>query len=204
MAPLIAHPNRRRWSPDSSRAPCPCRAQNRGFQPCCDEALKDHALVEDCELATEAAGKPDLRHCPPMRSSSRDRSDRGRGRDLFGAFALRGDRQRKTEVYLQSVADCLNRAGRHWCAARDRADAANTGAIRVSVRGPVIALHSGMGDAERDRAWAASQRSRSGDSRHPFLGFCPSTKARLIIVDEEHDAAYVQQDGFDIRHAMWR
>ena len=102
----------------------------------------------------------------------------------------------KTEVYLQSVADCLNRGRQALVLARDRADAANTGAIRGRFEAPVIALHSGMGDAERDRAWAAARRGRRGHSRHPFLGFCPLLKPGLIIVDEEHDAAYVQQDGF--------
>ena len=61
----------------------------------------------------------------------------------------------------------------------------------------MIALHSGMGDAERDRAWAAARRGHAA----VILGtrssvFVPLLKPGLIIVDEEHDAAYVQQDGF--------
>ncbi|GIS01563.1 MAG: hypothetical protein CM15mP103_01140 [Gammaproteobacteria bacterium] len=40
MAPLIAHPNRRRWSPDSSRAPALAELKTEGFSPAVMRALK--------------------------------------------------------------------------------------------------------------------------------------------------------------------
>ena len=54
-----------------------------------------------------------------------------------------------------------------------------------------------MGDAERDRVWAAARRG----SAAIILGtrsavFAPLQQPGIIIVDEEHDAAFVQQDGF--------
>ena len=62
---------------------------------------------------------------------------------------------------------------------------------------PVVTLHSGMGDAERDRAWAAARQGRAA----VILGtrssvFAPLHRPGLIVVDEEHDGAFVQQDGF--------
>ena len=62
---------------------------------------------------------------------------------------------------------------------------------------PVAILHSGLGDAERLRAWSAARR---GDAA-VIIGtrsavFVPLPRPGLLIVDEEHDLSYKQQDGF--------
>ncbi len=61
---------------------------------------------------------------------------------------------------------------------------------------PIAALHSGLTDVERARAW---QQAASGAARI-VIGtrsavFTPIPGLRLIIVDEEHDSSYKQQDG---------
>lgn len=61
----------------------------------------------------------------------------------------------------------------------------------------VYTLHSGLTDGERARGWLAAAR---GEAR-VILGtrsaiFTPLPQAGLIIVDEEHDVSYKQQDGF--------
>ncbi|KAG1382192.1 hypothetical protein G6F59_017866 [Rhizopus arrhizus] len=69
-------------------------------------------------------------------------------------------------------------------------------------------MHSGLSDGERLQAWARAQR---GDARM-LLGtrmsiFAPLSKLGLIVVDEEHDASYKQQDGlrYSARDlAVWR
>lgn len=63
--------------------------------------------------------------------------------------------------------------------------------------GQVACYHSGMGHAERARTWA---RARSG-AVSVVVGtrsavFVPLARPGLIIVDEEHDVSYKQQDGF--------
>src|SRR3546814_9521055 len=57
-------------------------------------------------------------------------------------------------------------------------------------------MHSGLADGERLRAWLRVQR---GEARI-LLGtrlsiFTPMPDLGLIIVDEEHDASYKQQEG---------
>lgn len=69
-------------------------------------------------------------------------------------------------------------------------------------------LHSGLADGERLRAWLRAQR---GDARI-LLGtrlsiFTPLPELGLIIVDEEHDTSYKQQEGlrYSARDlAVWR
>ena len=69
-------------------------------------------------------------------------------------------------------------------------------------------LHSGLSDGDRLRAWLRVQR---GEAR-VLLGtrlsiFAPLPELGLIIVDEEHDASYKQQDGlrYSARDlAVWR
>ena len=68
--------------------------------------------------------------------------------------------------------------------------------FRARLGVPVHATHSGLNDNERARVWAAAWR---GEAR-VVVGtrsavFTPLPDAGLIVVDEEHDASYKQQDG---------
>ena len=68
--------------------------------------------------------------------------------------------------------------------------------FRERLAAPVHALHSDLADGERTRAWLAAARGEAC----VILGtrsaiFVPLTHAGLIVVDEEHDASYKQQDG---------
>jgi primosomal protein N' (replication factor Y) len=64
-------------------------------------------------------------------------------------------------------------------------------------RVPIAVLHSGLNDQERLNAWLAARAGKT-----PIvLGtrsavFTPLKNPGLIVVDEEHDASYKQQDGF--------
>lgn len=78
----------------------------------------------------------------------------------------------------------------------------------VGVGESLAVMHSGLSDGERLRAWMRAQR---GEAR-VLLGtrlsiFAPLPDLGLIIVDEEHDASYKQQDGlrYSARDlAVWR
>ncbi len=58
-------------------------------------------------------------------------------------------------------------------------------------------LHSGLSDAERERAWHLARMGRA----QVVLGtrsalFTPMPRLGLVIMDEEHDLSYKQQEGF--------
>ncbi len=103
----------------------------------------------------------------------------------------------KTEVYLQAIADCLAR-GRQALVLVPEIGLTPQALARFRARlgVPVHALHSGLNDNERARVWTAAWR---GEAR-VIVGtrsaiFVPLPQAGLIVVDEEHDASYKQQDG---------
>jgi primosomal protein N' (replication factor Y) len=104
----------------------------------------------------------------------------------------------KTEVYLAAIEACLAR-GRQALVLVPEIGLTPQALRRYGERlpVPVHALHSGLGDGERARAWAAMAR---GEAR-VLVGtrsavFTPLPQAGLIVVDEEHDGSYKQQDGF--------
>ena len=170
-----------------------------GFSSAVIKALKDHALIEGCELTTEAAWQT---RSPPLPANAEQQTAIDQIVAAAGAFSVHllygVTGSGKTEVYLQSVADCLNRGRQALVLLPEIALTPQTLArFEARFEAPVIALHSGMGDAERDRAWTSARRGRAA----VILGtrssvFVPLLSPGLIIVDEEHDAAYVQQDGF--------
>jgi primosomal protein N' (replication factor Y) len=61
----------------------------------------------------------------------------------------------------------------------------------------IVVLHSAMNDKQRYAAWHAAAH----DEAHLLIGtrssiFTPMPELGLIIIDEEHDGSYKQQDGF--------
>ena len=103
----------------------------------------------------------------------------------------------KTEVYLQAVLDCLA-AGRQALVLVPEIGLTPQTLQRFRARlgVPVLALHSGLADGERARAWLAMARGEG----QVLVGtrsaiFTPLPRAGLIVVDEEHDGSYKQQDG---------
>ncbi len=103
----------------------------------------------------------------------------------------------KTEVYLQAIGDCL-RNGKQALVLVPEIGLTPQMLQRFRSRlgVPVVAMHSGLADGERARAWLAMSR---GEAR-VLVGtrsaiFTPLPDAGLIVIDEEHDGSYKQQDG---------
>jgi primosomal protein N' (replication factor Y) (superfamily II helicase) len=102
----------------------------------------------------------------------------------------------KTEVYL-ALAETVLTAGRQVLVLAPEISLTPqlTDRFRRRLGGPVAELHSGLNDSQRLCAWCASA---NGDARL-LIGtrsaiFTPMPDLGLIIVDEEHDGSYKQQD----------
>lgn len=103
----------------------------------------------------------------------------------------------KTEVYLQAISHCLAQGRQALVLVPEIGLTPQTLArFRGRLGIAVHALHSGLTDNERARVWAAAAR---GEAR-VIVGtrsaiFVPLPQAGLLVVDEEHDNSYKQQDG---------
>jgi len=105
----------------------------------------------------------------------------------------------KTEVYLQAIAEKLSKGLQVLVLVPEISLTPQT-LHRFQQRFtqyPIVTFHSGLSDKQRFQAW---QEARSGTAKI-IIGtrsaiFVPLKNPGLIIVDEEHDASYKQQDGF--------
>jgi len=120
------------------------------------------------------------------------------GADGFVPFLLEGvTGSGKTAVYLHAIAACLARGRPALVLVPEIGLPPQTLArFRERLGVPVHALHSGLSDGERARVWAACA---NGQAR-VVVGtrsavFVPLPEAGLIVIDEEHDGSYKQQDG---------
>jgi primosomal protein N' (replication factor Y) (superfamily II helicase) len=123
----------------------------------------------------------------------------GAGLGQYQPFLLDGvTGSGKTEVYLALIEQVLAQGKQALLLVPEIGLAPQT-VRRLRERLGVIVevLHSNLSEGDRARAWL---RARAGSAR-VILGtrsavFTPLPQAGLIIVDEEHDSAYKQQEGF--------
>jgi primosomal protein N' (replication factor Y) len=117
----------------------------------------------------------------------------------YGPFLLHGiTGSGKTEVYLSAAAEVIGRGGQVLMLVPEinltpqLADRVR----RALPRARVVMLHSHVASGQRLVTW----REAAAGTAQFVLGtrlavFAPLPKLQLVIVDEEHDASYKQQDG---------
>ncbi len=116
----------------------------------------------------------------------------------YGTTLLRGvTGSGKTEVYLEAVAACL-RAGRQALVLLPEIALTAEFLARVEARfgAKPAEWHHGVTQTERRRTWkmvAANGASLVVGARSAL--FLPFADLGLIVVDEEHDTSYKQEDG---------
>ncbi len=121
------------------------------------------------------------------------------GHDRFHPVLLQGvTGSGKTEVYLHLIADSLQR-GRQVLLLVPEIGLTPQFEASVRERFPgtaLVAAHSNLAEGDRARAWLAA---RSGAARivmgTRLAVLMPFADLGLIVVDEEHDPSYKQQDG---------
>ena len=117
----------------------------------------------------------------------------------FHPFLLHGvTGSGKTEIYLRLMERALQQ-GRQtlWLVPEIGLVPQALRRLRARFDARIAVLHSNLAEGERARAWL---NARSGAAAI-VLGtrsavFAPLPKPGLIVVDEEHDASYKQQEGF--------
>ena len=166
-----------------------------------DAPEQDTALAPAVEKAALHATDVLL---PQLTAEQSDAVDAITGAKGFAAFLLHGvTGSGKTEVYLHALAHLLgsrpdaqalvlvpeiNLTPQFEAAFRTRFAALPEGAI--------VTMHSGLAEGERARNWLAAHTGRARlvlGTRLAILASLP--KLALIVVDEEHDPAYKQQEG---------
>lgn len=120
------------------------------------------------------------------------------GKKTFAPFLLHGvTGSGKTEIYLRAAENCLNNDMGVLVLVPEIALATQLEAHFVSRFGKLIALlHSGLTMGERYDQWTLVAK---GDAKIVIGArsavFAPIKNIGLIIVDEEHDGGFKQQDG---------
>jgi primosomal protein N' (replication factor Y) (superfamily II helicase) len=161
--------------------------------------LARRGLVELVHLTAPAPAA--TRSAPPVLNSAQQHAAESIIASLGGFRCLLLDGvtgSGKTEVYLAAIDACLARGRQALVLVPEiglTPQALRRYGERLAV--PVQALHSGLSEGERLQAWCAM----AGGEARVLIGtrsavFAPLPEAGLIIVDEEHDASYKQQEGF--------
>ncbi|MBN4664755.1 primosomal protein N' [Pandoraea nosoerga] len=117
----------------------------------------------------------------------------------------------KTEVYLRAVAEALRERDAQVLVLVPEINLTPQleGVFRSRFPGEtLVTLHSGLAEGERARHWLAAHRGEARvvlGTRLAVMASLPHL--RLIVVDEEHDPSYKQQEGlrYSARDlAIWR
>ena len=117
----------------------------------------------------------------------------------FAAWLLHGvTGSGKTEVYLRLIERVLESGRGALVLVPEIALTPQLVArFRARLAAPIVALHSSLADGARLEAWRAAASGRAPvviGTRSAI--FTPLPALGLVVVDEEHDASYKQQEGF--------
>ena len=175
----------------------------------CDECrdvlrrLEQKGWVEACEIepTVKLTQKGDNQVSSPRLNEMQLAAVQGveAGWEQFGVYLLDGvTGSGKTEVYLSLIDQALERGLQVLVLVPEIGLTPQLlRRFRRRLAVPLSLMHSGLSETERETAW---HDARQGVGR-VILGtrsalFTPVPELGLIIVDEEHDLSFKQQDGF--------
>ncbi|WP_345419207.1 primosomal protein N' [Halioxenophilus aromaticivorans] len=175
-----------------------------------DDQLAEHGLGRDSLRNLAQKGLAELTDTPPNAGQPQakpaphpltDEQAAVVSQIAYGAFSVAvlegATGSGKTEVYLQAIAQVLARGQQAMVLIPEISLGPQTLArFHQRFKANIVALHSGLNDTERAQHWL---RARAGDA-DIVIGtrsavFTPLPRLGLIVIDEEHDLSFKQQDG---------
>ncbi len=165
------------------------------------KTLIDKGLVALAEVTPSRTAQPaQLLREPPLQLSDEQHSAFAQIEySSFKTYLLDGATgSGKTEIYLQAIAETLKKGKQALVLVPEIGLTPQTlQRFQRRFNLPIVALHSGLNDRERLDAWL---QARAGIARI-IIGtrsalFTPLKEPGIIIIDEEHDGSFKQQDGF--------
>lgn len=173
--------------------------QHVGWRPVM-KRLEENGWVKSVEENALPLASP-IRSAPTLNPDQKNAIDRilQQKDDGFHAYVLEGvTGSGKTEVYLQVIEDVLKQ-GKQALVLVPEIGLTPQLLDRFLQRldGRIAIMHSGLNDEERLQAWLNTQAG----SADVIIGtrsavFSPLLRPGIIIIDEEHDLSFKQQDGF--------
>lgn len=149
--------------------------------------------------ATVSLRQPERSSIEPTAAQSQAVAEITQGFGQFNAFLLDGvTGSGKTEVYLRVVEPVLKRGQQALILVPEIGLTPQLLArFETRLAGSLAVLHSGLTERERLQAWLAAKNG----SASVVIGtrsaiFTPLPRPGIIIVDEEHDTSFKQQEGF--------
>ncbi|MES1981146.1 MAG: primosomal protein N' [Pseudomonadota bacterium] len=175
-------------------------AQLRAVSPSAPSALKtflEAGWVESTVTPATAAFAFNTSHTPT--SEQQQAIDAIGESDGYACFLLHGiTGSGKTEVYVHLMHQMLRRGGQILLLVPEinlTPQLENYFRSRFPDT-ELVSLHSGLNEGERTQNWLSAQAGRARIVLGTRLAvFAPLPQLALIIVDEEHDASFKQQDG---------
>lgn len=170
-----------------------------GYSSSIIKAVIDKGLATPCRIEEPEFSPSASDTVPTLNSEQHHAVEQLSKQTQFKASLLYGiTGSGKTEVYLQTIANTIATGAQAMVLVPEIALTPQTAARFQQRFGATVGvLHSSLTETQRAREW---ERARTGKLQI-LLGtrsalFTPFYRLGLIVVDEEHDSAYKQQDGF--------
>lgn len=164
------------------------------------KALTDKKLIESTEITPEPdRSLPILKEPPKSLNEEQAQALEQVKYEQYACHLLYGTTgSGKTEVYLQAIEKVLSQ-GRQALVLIPEIGLTPQTLSRFQSRfnRPMAVLHSGLNDTERKQAWLLASLGHADiviGTRSAI--FTPLKKPGIIIIDEEHDMSFKQQEGF--------
>ncbi|GGP18432.1 primosomal protein N' [Silvimonas iriomotensis] len=164
------------------------------------KAWLEQELVSEVDAPMPTHGAPVTPALPELTEEQRTALEQLNSAKGFAPFLLFGvTGSGKTEVYLRAIEQRLA-AGGQVLVLIPEINLTPQLEARFKARFPqemMVSLHSGLADGERTRNWLLAAQGRARIVLGTRLAvFAPMPDLALIVVDEEHDLSYRQQEGF--------